>query len=99
MRLYEKNTKAEYINIFLEHAHPRRYPARSTLIYAGDHGESLFLLVKDSVSVIIENEDGREMVCRVLKALEEQGLVDVAGKLWLFVALAAQPLCHEETLN
>jgi CRP/FNR family cyclic AMP-dependent transcriptional regulator len=79
MSLYGISTKAEYIDIFLEHAHRRRYPARSTLIYAGDQSDSLFLLVKGSVTVIIEDEDGREMIMAYLNEGDffgEMGLFD-----------------------
>ena len=83
MSLYGISTKAEYIDIFLEHAHRRRYPARSTLIYAGDQSDSLFLLVKGSVSVIIEDEDGREMIMAYLNEGDffgEMGLFDAEAK-------------------
>jgi CRP/FNR family cyclic AMP-dependent transcriptional regulator len=83
MSLYGMNTKAEYIEVFLNHAHRRRYPSRSTLIYAGDQSDSLFFLVKGSVSVIIEDEDGREMVMAYLNAGDffgEMGLFDPEAK-------------------
>ena len=38
---------------FLAHCHRRRFPARSTIIHAGDKGDSLFYLVKGSVTVLI----------------------------------------------
>jgi CRP/FNR family cyclic AMP-dependent transcriptional regulator len=83
MSLYGLSTKAEYIDVFLEHAHRRRYPARSTLIYAGDQSDSLFFLVKGSVTVIIEDEDGREMIMAYLNEGDffgEMGLFDVEAK-------------------
>jgi CRP/FNR family cyclic AMP-dependent transcriptional regulator len=83
MSLYGTSTKAEYIDVFLEHAHRRRYPARSTLIYAGDQSDSLFLLVKGSVTVIIEDDDGREMIMAYLNEGDffgEMGLFDAEAK-------------------
>lgn len=64
---------------FLSHCHRRRYPARSTLIYAGEESNTLFFLIKGSVSVIIEDEDGREMVMAYLNEGDffgEMGLFD-----------------------
>lgn len=51
---------------FLAHCHRRRYPAKSTLIYAGDKSESLYYIVKGSVTVIIEDDEGREMIVAYL---------------------------------
>lgn len=51
---------------FLVHCHRRRYPSKSTLIYAGDKSDSLYYIVKGSVTVIIEDDDGREMIVAYL---------------------------------
>ena len=50
----------------LSHCHRRRYPAKSTIIYAGDRSDSLFYIVKGSVTVVIEDDDGREMIIAYL---------------------------------
>lgn len=54
------------IDDFLAHCHRRRYPAKSTLIYAGDKSDSLYFIVKGSVTVIIEDDEGREMIVAYL---------------------------------
>ncbi len=51
---------------FLAHCHRRRYPAKSTLIYAGDSGDTLYYIIKGSVTVLIEDDDGREMIVAYL---------------------------------
>jgi len=51
---------------FLSHCHRRRYPAKSTLIYAGDTGDTLYYIIKGSVTVLIEDDDGREMIVAYL---------------------------------
>ena len=51
---------------FLTHCHRRRYPAKSTIIYAGDTGDILYYIIKGSVTVIIEDDDGREMIVAYL---------------------------------
>lgn len=47
---------------FLEHCNRRRYPAKSTIIFAGEEGEQLYYIVKGTVTVIIEDDEGREMI-------------------------------------
>lgn len=54
------------VDEFLSHCHRRRYPAKSTLIYAGDKSDSLYYIVKGSVTVVIEDEEGREMIVAYL---------------------------------
>ena len=67
------------VQLFLSHAHRHKHPARSTLIYAGDRSDSIFYLVKGSVTVIIEDDDGREMIMAYLNPGDffgEMGLFD-----------------------
>ena len=52
---------------FLEQCHLRQYPARAAIIHAGDASDSLFFIVKGSVSVVIEDDEGREMVVAINK--------------------------------
>lgn len=56
------------VDEFLSHCHRRRFPAKSTLIYAGDKSESLYYIIKGSVTVSIEDEDGREIIVAYLNA-------------------------------
>jgi CRP/FNR family transcriptional regulator, cyclic AMP receptor protein len=51
---------------FLAHCHRRRYPSKSTLIYAGDASDALYYIMDGSVTVIIEDDEGREMVVAYL---------------------------------
>ncbi|HEC20667.1 MAG TPA: cAMP-activated global transcriptional regulator CRP [Gammaproteobacteria bacterium] len=54
------------IERFLEHCHRRQYPAKSLIIYAGDKPDVLYYIVEGSVSVLIEDETGREIVLAYL---------------------------------
>ena len=56
----------ENVDEFLSHCHRRRYPAKSTVIYAGDKSESLYYIVKGSVTVSIEDDDAHEMIVAYL---------------------------------
>ena len=51
---------------FLEHCHRRHYPAKSVIIYAGDTPDVLYYIIDGSVSVLIEDEDGHEIVLAYL---------------------------------
>ena len=59
------------IDRFLEHCHRRRYPAKSVIIYAGDHPDVLYYIVSGSVTVLIEDEDGHEIVLAYLNPGDE----------------------------
>ena len=64
---------------FLIHCHRRRYPAKSTIIYAGDKSDSLYYIVKGSVTVLIEDDEGHEMIVAYLNDGDffgEMGLFD-----------------------
>jgi CRP/FNR family cyclic AMP-dependent transcriptional regulator len=65
---------------FLSHCHRRRYPAKSTIIYAGDQGDTLYYIIKGSVAVVIEDDnDGKEMILAYLNPgdfVGEMGLFD-----------------------
>lgn len=67
-----------HLQTFLEQCHIRQYPARTAIIHAGDSSDSLFFIVKGSVSVIIEDSEGREMVVAYLNA------GDFFGEMGLF---------------
>ena len=51
---------------FLAHCHRRKYPAKSTIIYAGDESDALYYILNGSVTVMIEDDDGREMIMAYL---------------------------------
>ena len=42
----------QHLEVILKHCHPRRYPLKVP-IYAGDKAESLFFILKGSVTVLI----------------------------------------------
>ncbi|MNZ27006.1 Cyclic AMP receptor-like protein [compost metagenome] len=74
--------KPKNFDKLLAHCHRRRYTAKSTIIYAGDRCESLFFIIKGSVTVLIEDDDGREMIIGYLNTGDffgEMGLFDKEG--------------------
>lgn len=67
------------VDKFLSHCHRRKYPAKSTIIYAGDQSDALYYIIKGTVTVIIEDDEGREMIMAYLNEGDffgEMGLFD-----------------------
>lgn len=75
-----KSTGNESIDRFLEHCHRRRYPAKSVIIYAGDQPDVLYYIVDGSVTVLIEDEDGHEIVLAYLNPGDFFGEMGLFGE-------------------
>jgi len=63
---------------FLKHCHLKKYKKKASIIHAGDDSDSLFYIIEGSVSVIIEDEDGNELILAYLNA------GDFFGEMGLF---------------
>lgn len=63
---------------FLSHCHLRRYPAKSDIMYPGDPADTLYYIEEGSVTVIIEDDDGREIILAYLNT------GDFIGEMGLF---------------
>lgn len=70
--------KIKNIDKILEQCHKRRFASKSTIIYAGDSCESLFFILQGSVTILIEDDDGKEMIIAYLNP------GDFFGELGLF---------------
>ncbi len=73
----------KHLDYFLSQCDRRRHPPKTTLIHAGDHSDSLYFLVKGTVAVSIEDENGREMIMAYLDSGDffgEMGLFDNMDK-------------------
>lgn len=55
-----------WLKPFLAHCHRRRYPAKTEFIHPGDDADSLFYLVSGQVTVLVEDEEGRELILSYL---------------------------------
>lgn len=73
------------IDTFLEHCQKRRYANKSTIIYAGDQCESLYYILEGSVTILLEDDDGKEMVIAYLN----KG--DFFGEMGLFGSTEDEP--------
>jgi CRP/FNR family transcriptional regulator, cyclic AMP receptor protein len=64
---------------FLTHCHRRTYPKGSTIIYEGDACNTLYYIMGGSISVTLEDDDGKEVVITYLNPGDffgEMGLFD-----------------------
>src|SRR3954464_4805051 len=60
------SSENSHLEAFLAAAHRRKYPAKSTLIYAGAKSDSIYYIMKGSVTVLVEDESGREIIVAYL---------------------------------
>lgn len=72
----------EYLKPLLSFCHRRRYPAKTDIIRPGDPADILYYLVEGSVTIIIEDEDGKEIILTYLN----KG--DFIGEMGLFTPQA-----------
>jgi CRP/FNR family cyclic AMP-dependent transcriptional regulator len=54
------------VQAFIAQAHKRSYPPKHTMIHTGDSPQTLYLLLEGSVSIMLEDEHGREIVLAYL---------------------------------
>ncbi|MDH4274466.1 MAG: cyclic nucleotide-binding domain-containing protein, partial [Gammaproteobacteria bacterium] len=65
---------------FLEHCHRRSYPNKSVIIYAGDTPDVLYFIMEGSVAVLMEENDGREIVLAYLNKGDFFGEMGLFGQ-------------------
>lgn len=70
---------SETIDRFIAHCHRRRYPSRTEVFRPGDPAGTLYYVISGSVSVIAEEDEGRELV------LGYFGPGEFVGEMGLFV--------------
>ncbi|MDG2473084.1 MAG: cAMP-activated global transcriptional regulator CRP [Pseudomonadales bacterium] len=65
--------------VLIANSHRRRHTNKSTIIFAGDTSETLYYLIKGSVTVAIEDDEGKEIIVAYLNDGDffgEMGLFD-----------------------
>jgi CRP/FNR family cyclic AMP-dependent transcriptional regulator len=72
---------------FLSQSRRRKYPNRTTIIHAGDKCETLYYTISGSVSVMLEDVDGKEAVITYLNP------GDFFGEIGLFEHGEARSAC------
>lgn len=56
------------LELLLNHCHKKTYPAKKKIIHEGDQPHSLYYIIKGSVSVQTENEEGAEIILAYLNS-------------------------------
>lgn len=56
----------EAIRRFLDHCHRKRYPAKTAIVRQGDPSDELFYIISGSVTVLLEDQEGHEIVLAYL---------------------------------
>ena len=72
------SAKIKNIDKLLMHCQRRRFTAKSNIICAGDRAETLSFIIKGSVTILIEDDNGHEMIIAYLNS------GDFFGELGLF---------------
>jgi len=88
MTNYEFQKVDRTMEIFLENCHQKEYPAKSIIIKEGDPSTELYYIVEGSVTVIVEDVKGKEIVLAYLNPGDffgEIGLFDDQHKRSAFV--------------
>lgn len=70
---------SECVQPFLAHCHRRRYPPKSAIIRQGDRAGELFFIVSGSVTVLLEDDKGHEIVLAYLNSGEFFGEIGMFG--------------------
>ena len=70
---------AAVLERFLAHCHRRRYPPRTDVFRPGDPAGTLYYVINGSVSIITDEDDGRELV------LGYFGGGEFVGEMGLFI--------------
>ncbi len=73
------------IESFLRYCQIHEFKAKSSIIKAGEPSESLYFILEGSVTVLLEDEDGREMVASYLNP------GDFFGEMGLYEAPDGEP--------
>ena len=78
--LTPSNPAPNNMDEFLSSAHNRRHPRGSTIIFAGEASDSIFYITKGSVSVIIKDDNGREIIVAYLNEGDFFGEIAMLGE-------------------
>lgn len=73
----QKKISQAALDAFLHFCHVRSYPAKMTIVRPGDAADKLLFIVDGSVSVSVEDDDGRELILAYLNKHDFVGEIGV----------------------
>ena len=80
-------------------AHSRKYARGSTIIYAGEKSNSIYYITRGSVSVIIEDDKGREIILAYLNKGDFVGEMAMFGEGTRSAWITAKTECELAELS
>jgi len=90
-----KHTNQIALEHFLRLCHTRSYPSKAIIIRPGDIGDKLLYIIDGSVSVIVEDESGHELILAYLNKGDYIGEVGVfKGSETRTVTVKTRTKCH-----
>ena len=84
---------------FLAAAHKRHYPKGSTIICAGEDSDSIYYITNGSVTVLIENDSGREIIVAYLNKGDFFGEMALFGEGTRTARVKAKTDCNVAELG
>lgn len=75
----EERRKPEPLRDFLASCHRRRYPSKTAIIRPGDYANTLYYVIEGSLTVMSEDDEGRELILAYLNP------GDFIGEMGLFM--------------
>lgn len=73
----QEDSSKKALEQFLNLCHKKKYQTKATIIRPGDAGDRLYYIVEGSVSVCVEDDDGRELILAYLNKNEFIGEIGV----------------------
>lgn len=71
----------EELTELLKLSEKRRYPRGSIVLYKGDEGQSIYLILKGQVKVVLDDEKGKELILSTLQAGDYFGEMSVLDQM------------------
>ena len=87
------------MNDFLAAAHRRKYPRGSTIIYAGEESDSIYYITDGSVTVLIEDDSGKEIIIAYLNKNDFFGEMAMFGDKTRTAWVKAKSECEVAELS
>jgi CRP/FNR family cyclic AMP-dependent transcriptional regulator len=82
----------EDLDNFLSHCHRKSYLNRSTIIYEGDKSYVLHCIIKGSISIVLEDDECKEVVITYLNPGDSFGEMGLFEKTEERIAGATRPV-------
>jgi CRP/FNR family cyclic AMP-dependent transcriptional regulator len=91
--------RIENLEAFLAAAHRRRYARNTTIIIAGEESKSLYYITQGSVTVFIEDENGKEIIVAYLNEGDFIGEMGLFGEDYRTAWVKAKTDCEVAELS